>query len=387
MIKCRRYGRHAPMTILIISGLPLKRKTSFLYQSLLLREAFEQNKIKTILAGPEGYGEEQGKLSVLPLWAGNKKGGTTGYSLHELINTTGSDAVILLGLAEQFPFLKESNNPGVPVFLWAQLSHPVEPMLLGDAIPVPLTEKTEEFLRKSVVEKIGPVIPHGVDTQVFRPQGELRHPALQEDGALPEQLRQTRRFVIGTVGANNPRKRYSLIFESFSLFSRAATDACMLIKTDQAKKPGGYNLYKLAKEYEIHDRVSILEGDISSNKLASLYRQMDLFVTLSEWEGFCIPVIEAMACGVPVIAPPIQGPGEIVPYKELILSGGSFIKGGKTVLYEANQQEVSQMFLKAFRSPDMLARLTRIGINEVKKRFDIRIVVKKWIELIQGESF
>lgn len=45
-----------------------------------------------------------------------------------------------------------------------------------------------------------------------------------------------------------------------------------------------------------------LLGRISDEELSALYVRADVFLTLSEHEGFCVPVIEAMATGVPVVA-------------------------------------------------------------------------------------
>lgn len=45
-----------------------------------------------------------------------------------------------------------------------------------------------------------------------------------------------------------------------------------------------------------------LLGRITDTELAALYVRASLFLTLSEHEGFCVPVIEAMATGVPVVA-------------------------------------------------------------------------------------
>jgi glycosyltransferase involved in cell wall biosynthesis len=45
-----------------------------------------------------------------------------------------------------------------------------------------------------------------------------------------------------------------------------------------------------------------LLGRISDEELAALYLRASVFLTLSEHEGFCVPVIEAMATGVPVVA-------------------------------------------------------------------------------------
>ena len=45
-----------------------------------------------------------------------------------------------------------------------------------------------------------------------------------------------------------------------------------------------------------------LLGRVSDAELSSLYLRADAFLTLSEHEGFCVPAVEAMALGVPVVA-------------------------------------------------------------------------------------
>src|SRR5207248_6724789 len=49
------------------------------------------------------------------------------------------------------------------------------------------------------------------------------------------------------------------------------------------------------------DRVHFM-GQVSDDQLRDAYRSADLLVIPSRHEGFCIPVIEAMACGLPVLA-------------------------------------------------------------------------------------
>ncbi len=56
-----------------------------------------------------------------------------------------------------------------------------------------------------------------------------------------------------------------------------------------------------AEELGIADRLHLL-GHVGEKQLLDAYRSADLFVMPSLHEGFCIPVVEAMACGIPVVA-------------------------------------------------------------------------------------
>jgi glycosyltransferase involved in cell wall biosynthesis len=58
----------------------------------------------------------------------------------------------------------------------------------------------------------------------------------------------------------------------------------------------------LAQRLELGDRLDIEAGRVSDGRLRELYRQASLFVTASEHEGFCVPLVEAMAFHLPVVA-------------------------------------------------------------------------------------
>lgn len=57
----------------------------------------------------------------------------------------------------------------------------------------------------------------------------------------------------------------------------------------------------LAAELGVADRLHVV-GRLSDERLRDAYRSADVFVMPSRHEGFCVPVVEAMACGVPVVA-------------------------------------------------------------------------------------
>ncbi|HET9442551.1 MAG TPA: glycosyltransferase, partial [Acidimicrobiales bacterium] len=69
--------------------------------------------------------------------------------------------------------------------------------------------------------------------------------------------------------------------------------------------PGRLPRYTAAIQHYVHE-LSLpgawVAGAVSDAALAAFYRRADAFVTASEHEGFCVPVLEAMAFGLPVVA-------------------------------------------------------------------------------------
>jgi len=337
------------LNLMLISGLPLHVKSSFSRQLELLGSYLEELGMSIGFSGPS-------------------------LSLSELES---ADACILLGYPDQFSFIADFTHvKKIPVFLWAQFSRPPEPKSLERFWMVPLTLKTSEFLHIAGVNKVCPPIPHGVDTGIFHPVAE------QERRKVREELGIGNGFVVGTVGANSPRKRFDRIIEAFALFNRWHRDSCLVIKTNRIVSHDGIDLGWLADKAGVLNKCILIERELSQDELCHLYGAMDVYLNLSEWEGFCIPVIEAMACGVPVVCMPIQGPGEIIPYDELIVSKYCKHDEDETTLLLADPEEAARMLAKAAENPHLCNSLVCRGLVEVEKRYDIRNVARAWERLI-----
>ena len=187
------------------------------------------------------------------------------------------------------------------------------------------------------------------------------------------------------VGANSFRKRFDRILESFALFSRTVEGAFLLLKTDRLISREGVDLDSMAEKLGIGSCVRFMTEELSEAKLRDLYGSMDVLLNLSEWEGFCLPAVEAMACGVPVITHPVQGTSESVPYPELLVAGSEpYIEGG-TVLLQAQPEEAARVLQRAVDRPSLLARLSAQGRAEVQRSFDIRRVAERWGQLIDSD--
>lgn len=148
-------------------------------------------------------------------------------------------------------------------------------------------------------------VPHGVNTKVYMPLSqELSRKAytLEKD-----------KFVIGIVAQNNddePRKGWDSNFLAIKYFFESNPEAkkntTVLIHTDPENERGR-NLYELARQTGIsqwiiwNDRYTAAVLTLPESAMAKLYNCMDVFLLLSRREGFCIPALEAQACGVPCI--------------------------------------------------------------------------------------
>jgi glycosyltransferase involved in cell wall biosynthesis len=110
----------------------------------------------------------------------------------------------------------------------------------------------------------------------------------------------TRLLFVGRVAAN---KRLPVLVEAVARLRERRPEVHALVAgdiTDLYQEEHQHCLV-LAGELGVADRLHFL-GHVSDGELPDLYRSADLFVMPSRHEGFCLPVVEAMASGVPVIA-------------------------------------------------------------------------------------
>jgi len=370
--------------VLLMSGLDIEGESSFARQLIDLEQYLNHTGLRTILCSPMSRGENKTNSSVhqnvYKYRVSNINGPGMQHtdSFSELIRETGANTAILLGYPDQFPFLHGDMPDEVSCFLWAQFSKPPDINAIRDAQPVALTQKTRDFIIKAGFTGYCPIIPHGVDTSVFSPLPQADRRRLKRKMGLAG------RFVVGTVAANTPRKRLDSIVEAFGIFSRRTENAFLIMKTDRVRSLDGSNLERIVAEIGTAGSTRIITADFNKENMYNLYRVMDLYLTLSEWEGFCIPVIEAMACGVPVVTHPVQGPGEIVPYKEYLVPGGSVFREGETVLLRADPDQAARIMEKIFRDPEVHERLKQRGLCEVRMKYDMRIVAGLWKDRIEA---
>lgn len=120
------------------------------------------------------------------------------------------------------------------------------------------------------------------------------------------------------IGGFSPRKNIIGLIEAFSkLVSYYKSNIKLVIAGNKGKS---YSVYKKrAQDLNIEDKV-IFPGFIPMEHLPYLYNASKLFVYPSYYEGFGLPPIEAMACGVPVISSNITSLPEILEDSAILIN-------------------------------------------------------------------
>jgi glycosyltransferase involved in cell wall biosynthesis len=104
------------------------------------------------------------------------------------------------------------------------------------------------------------------------------------------------------VGRIAPNKRIEDLLKTFH-FYRGLDPGRRLVLVGSAVDTEGYlaACQKLAAELGVLDRV-VFTGPVSQAELCAYYRLADAYLSMSEHEGFCVPLLEAMHFGVPIVA-------------------------------------------------------------------------------------
>lgn len=200
--------------------------------------------------------------------------------------------------------LREAN-----VLMWTPVDHEPAPEKVVEAIrnsgatPVAMSRHGERMLKDAGLEPV--YAPHGIDTEVMCPKdkNEWRQMIKPE---IPEDW-----FVCGMVAANkgNPsRKGFEIAFQAFAKFNKKQPKSLLYIHSEATGAINGVDLIELSKACGIapenirfspqyHSVILGLRPEFVANIISSF----DVLINVAYGEGFGIPVVEAQACGVPVI--------------------------------------------------------------------------------------
>jgi glycosyltransferase involved in cell wall biosynthesis len=208
-------------------------------------------------------------------------------------------------------FEQSGTGPSVVILPWEYGAAPAEWVTsvneLVDRVWVPSEYVRQGYIESGMAPGAIEVVPNGVDLEAFTPEGpELDLGEVDDDVC-------TFLFVGGTIwrkGADlllgawaqafGPDDRVRLVIKDFGAGSVYRGQSVIGDPAALAHDP------RLAPVVHLADEVAYAD-------LPALYRAADVAVLPYRAEGFCLPALEAMACGVPVIHNAAGPTGEFVP--------------------------------------------------------------------------
>lgn len=239
--------------------------------------------------------------------------------------------------------------------------------------------KLSEQLQKKIT-----VIPHGVNTKKYAPLSPKKKQEIREQEGTTDQ------FVIGCVSRNQPRKQMPQLYKAFAEFAKGKNNVTLHMHTD-VKDPQGYNLIDLANQLKIQDKVRYTKINsykygLTDDEMNTVYNLFDLHTIPTTGEGFGIPIIESMSCGIPNLLTDYTTSAELIgsnwesgaliPCESLLIGSMNVYRGIPSLKYYI---EYFQYF---YDNPSELKKMGKEARQRALK-YDWDIVVKQWESLFE----
>lgn len=198
------------------------------------------------------------------------------------------------------------------------------------------------------------VIPFGVDTEFFRPIKIDKNEDI---------------FQILSVGYLIERKGFKYLIMAMKEVLKHSNARLKIVGSGPLKN----KLKNIIIELELMNKVEIIKN-VSDEELLHLYNSSDLFVLPSiidsdgNTEGLGVVLLEAMACGLPVIGSNVGGITDIINDNETGL-----------LFQEKNIQDIVNKIIFAIENESEINKLAENGFNLVKRKFNWETVAKLYV--------
>lgn len=179
------------------------------------------------------------------------------------------------------------------------------------------------------------------------------------DGFKVDKEHKRKKFRFVTVAYLKKNKRIDLVIEGFNKLKEKYNDIELYIGGDGPERT---NIQQLIDKYNLNEDVHLL-GEVLREDLPAIMGNSDCFVLPSMYETFGVVYIEALACGVPIIATKCGGPEDF--FNENL---GYMINVGKlNELYDAMEKIINNN-----------SKFNGNEISEyIKNRFSRKVIVKE----------
>jgi len=223
-----------------------------------------------------------------------------------------------------------------------------------------------EFSKNDIIRHVGispdriDVIYCGVDTNLFYPKHDRTH--LSRLGIGP------REKVLLYVGSEEPRKNLKVLLEAVTLLRKKIPRIVLLKVGSPGRKRDRWVTMQLVKKLKLEDCVFFI-GDVPEEILPIYYNAADVFVFPSLYEGFGLPVVEAMACGCPVVASGTTSIPEIAGDAAILVNPSS-------------PDEIAESVFEIMSCEEKRREMIEKGLIQIS-RFDWKVAAAKTLKIYE----
>lgn len=215
-----------------------------------------------------------------------------------------------------------------------------------------------EYTKQTIIDYYGlsgekiDVIYNGVNPELFHPienfNQTVGYQTLRQDLRLGD-----RQPVILYVGSDHPRKNLPGTLRAFKKLKKQQPQAIFLKVGQPGLLSGRATTLAEVDRLKLKDSVRFINS-VSDKRLNELYNLADVFVFLSEFEGFGLPPLQAMAVGLPVVCSNSTSLPEVV--------------GRAALTHESNDIEgITQSLLQVTQDLQLKQKLKQAGLEQAQK--------------------
>lgn len=276
--------------------------------------------------------------------------------------------------------------------VWVPIDHsPLSPKaydILRGLEPIALSRFGEQVMEDRGLTPS--YVPHGIDTSIFTPNLAMRD-EIRDRFEIPRDA-----FLVGMVAANasHPlisRKSFPQAFEAFARFLQDHPNSWLYVHAKvnpmlnigmQMGMPLDELITAITRIVDFpHDHIVFPPPDIwhfgfPDKEMARLYQAFDCLLMPSMGEGFGIPLLEAQACGVPVITSPHSAMKELCGAGWLVEGQNWYDPSSQSFWFDPSIQGIKDALELAYvNGNDQALRQKAVGFA---RKYDVDLVTHNY---------
>ena len=310
-------------------------------------------------------------LSNQWLWSGNKRNTHPIYSKHG--DDFESNVDIVLAGSNHHLFHDTYNNPTIAYNVWestVQEERFFNKLLKFDQIWVPSEWQAACTIKQGASVDQVKVVPEGVDIKTFKPINKIKKDKFQ--------------FLI--IGRWEYRKYTTEMIQSFNKVFKDINGVELVLVVDNKFATDGFeSTEERLKHHNINtDRIKVLSF-LSRKEYVELIQNTDVFLSCSRSEGWNLPLIEALSCGVPSIYSNCSGQLQFAEGKGLPINIIGEVKDDLGIgnYYEPDIHHLQDQILEVFKNYPRYLKKAVEDSKKIHQDFDWNTIAKNGFETLK----